>query len=99
MRAQHIYVNVVLPFMEATKAAGLPAASVARLVEVSRGTPYFWAKQKFMPDDNMQKRLISLTEKINTALESGELPLSIDYDDELRRVLGVERKSESGAIQ
>lgn len=89
MRAQLIYDTVVLPFMEATKKARIPAASVARLVGVSRGTPYFWAKKRFMPDDEMQVKLTSLTKKINAALEAETLPLVIDFDKELRRVLDM----------
>lgn len=97
MRAQQIYDNVVLPFMEAARRAAIPAASIARLVGVSRGTPYFWEKQRFMPNDEMQATLTKLTEKINAALEAGELPLVNDFDAELRKVLGVTQSTDSGA--
>lgn len=99
MRAQQIYDNVVLPFMDATRKAGIPAASVARIVGVSRGTPYFWEKQRFMPNEDMQKLLITLTEKINVALENEDLPLVFDYDAELRRVLEVKADVVTGATE
>lgn len=99
MRAQQIYVNVVLPFMDATCKAGIPAATVARIVGVSRGTPYFWEKKRFMPNEDMQKQLITLTEKINVALENKDLPLVFDYDAELRRVLGVKADEVTGATE
>lgn len=96
MRAQQIYDNVVLPFMDATRKAGIPAISVARLVGVSRGTPYFWEKKRFMPNEEMQKVLVSLTDRINVALEKHELPLKLDYDVSLRMVLGETASKVSG---
>jgi hypothetical protein len=89
MRAQQVYDTVVLPFMDATKRAGISPASAARLVGVSRVTPYCWMKRRFMPHEDMQDVLLDMTKTINDALEKNKLPLTFDYDAALRQVLGL----------
>lgn len=88
MATQDVYVNVVLPFMEAARKGGLSAAQIAGLVGVSRSTPYLWQKKKFVPDEQMQDKLLQLTRRIISATDDGILPMVIDVDTELRKRLG-----------
>lgn len=91
MRAQHVYDNVVLPFLDAIRRAGIPVNTMARIVGVSRSTIYFWGIKKYMPDEARQEILVALTEIINAKIEKGDLPFSLNSDDTVRQLLGIDR--------
>lgn len=91
MLEQHIRVNVVLPFLDATRRAGIPVTTMARVVGVSRATLYFWEAGKFAPNESRQARLLDLTERLNAGMESGVLPFSLNSSSTVRRLLGIDR--------
>lgn len=87
MNSQDVCDKVVVPFVDATTKAGITATLAAKLVGVSRAALYFWKAGLRTPDEDTQEKLITLTKKINVALENKSLPLKFDYDAEIRRVL------------